>query len=83
MKSEYYVKDGVELFPLGRVVSTPAAVWAFEDAGENPLPYLARHVSGDWGDVPAEDGKENDFSLTSGTRALRAIAACGSSASTT
>lgn len=72
MKSEYYIKEGVNLFPPGRIVATPAAMRAFEDAGENPISYLQRHVSGDWGDLTPEDAKENDFSLTRRLRILSA-----------
>jgi hypothetical protein len=41
---------------------------ASEKAGEQPGDFLARHVSGDWGDVPTEDIKENEFSLKRGFR---------------
>lgn len=51
-------------FPLGRLLATPGALRAFTEAGENALDYLLRHVGGDWGDVPPEDAKENEFSLT-------------------
>jgi len=51
-------------FPLGRLLATPGALRAFTEAGENTLDYLLRHVGGDWGDVPPEDAKENEFSLT-------------------
>ena len=33
---------------------------------------LARHLSGDWGEVCAEDAKENEFSLQHGFRLLSA-----------
>ena len=33
---------------------------------------LARHLSGDWGEVCAEDAKENEFSLEHGFRLLSA-----------
>ena len=59
-------------FPLGRLLATPGALQAFTEAGENPLGYLVRHASGDWGDVPAEDAKENEFSLSRRLRLLSA-----------
>jgi hypothetical protein len=34
--------------------------------------FLARHASGDWGEVPPEDIKENGFSLRHGFRILSA-----------
>jgi hypothetical protein len=41
------------LFPLGELVATPAARDALAAAGANPVQYLARHVTGDWGNVTA------------------------------
>jgi hypothetical protein len=43
------------LFNLGRVVGTPAALAALEEARVEPLELLGRHQGGDWGVVPAED----------------------------
>jgi hypothetical protein len=59
-------------FPLGRVVATPGALEALREAGEEPMMYLMRHQSGDWGDVPEEDAKENEFSVENGFRILSA-----------
>jgi hypothetical protein len=56
------------LFSLGRLVATPAALALLADAGENPAVLLARHVSGDWGEVPAEDARENELSISEGYR---------------
>ncbi len=61
--------DGA-LFPLGRVVATPGALELLEEAGEKPLRYLARHASGDWGDLDAHDRRENEWSLKHGWRVL-------------
>ena len=36
------------------------------------LPFLRRHVAGDWGDVSAEDWKANDEALAAGERLLSA-----------
>ena len=49
------------LFELGRVLATPGAIVACERAGVTVFAYIARHVSGDWGDaLPAEDKQMND-----------------------
>ena len=56
------------LFPLGRVVATPGALALLGSAGEDPAVLLARHVSGDWGEVPPEDARENELSLREGFR---------------
>lgn len=61
-------------FPLGRVVATPGALAALEGAGDTPDVFLHRHVSGDWGDVDAEDRAENEYSLVHGLRLLSAYA---------
>jgi hypothetical protein len=59
------------LFPLGRLVATPGAIALLRRAGEDLLPVLLeRHRSGDWGDVPAEDARENEFSVRHGFRVL-------------
>jgi hypothetical protein len=57
-------------FGLGRVVATPGAVSALEEARDTALAYLRRHESGDWGDVPPEDREENEFSIKNGFRLL-------------
>jgi len=62
----------ISLFPLGRLVATPAALKAIENAGERIETFLARHATKDWGDVCEADKKENDFSLTRGFRLLSA-----------
>lgn len=36
------------------------------------LPFVRRHVAGDWGDVSAEDWKANDEALVTGERLLSA-----------
>ena len=60
------------LFTLGHVVATPGALAALEKAGQQPGDFLARHVNGDWGEVPPEDINENEFSLRHGLRLLSA-----------
>lgn len=51
-------------------MATPGALVAFEASGDSLLTYLARHQSGDWGDLGADDVAENEFSLTHGLRLL-------------
>lgn len=65
------------LFVLGRIVATPAVLKHFADHGILPDPYIRRHVRGDWGEVPAEDALENDFSVANGLRLLSAYEICG------
>jgi hypothetical protein len=59
-------------FPLGRIVGTPGALLALEEAGENPHAFLRRHLAGDWGDLDDHDRHENERSLTDGCRLLSA-----------
>jgi hypothetical protein len=60
------------LFPLGQVVATPGALAALLEAGQSPLEFLVRHVTGDWGELPSEDVKENEYSLQHGLRLFSA-----------
>jgi hypothetical protein len=59
-------------FPLGRVVATPGALEALQASGQAPWDFLSRHVSGDWGEVDAEDWHLNDQALEVGSRILSA-----------
>jgi hypothetical protein len=54
------------LFDLGQLVATPGALAALEKAGQSAMEFLSRHVTGDWGDIPEEDQKENQFSVENG-----------------
>jgi hypothetical protein len=56
--------------PLGRVVTTSGALRVLLEAGEDPVRYLARHASGDWGDLNNHDRKENERSLKHGWRVV-------------
>ena len=60
------------LFNLGQVVATPGALEALETANQDASALLQRHVTGDWGDVPPEDAKENAFSVSHDLRILSA-----------
>ena len=55
-------------FPLGQIVTTPAAINAISSAAINK--GLCRHSQGDWGDVCAEDKESNDEALINGTRLM-------------
>jgi hypothetical protein len=54
------------LFELGRVVATPGALTVLDDAAQAPSAFLTRHQCGDWGDVCADDKRENDRALKAG-----------------
>src|SRR5712691_6343291 len=57
-------------FSLGQTVATPGALEILNAMGTSPLALLARHQTGDWGDVPPEDAKENELSVEQGFRIL-------------
>jgi len=57
-------------FALGQVLGTPAALALLEQHGINLFDLLARHASGDWGDVGAEDAQANEAALIYGSRLL-------------
>ena len=55
---------------LGRLFATPGTLAAFAEARETPLSYLARHATGDWGNLDAEDMAANEEALRVGARTL-------------
>jgi hypothetical protein len=56
--------------PLGRVVATPGALKLLVDAGGHPFNLLARHATGDWGELCAFDRRQNEIALREGYRVL-------------
>ncbi len=56
------------LFPIGRLVSTPAALDAITPVEMEFA--LNRHIVGDWGEVDEDDRQANDESLLTGLRLL-------------
>jgi len=64
--------NGAPMFELGKIVATPGAFRALQEAGQSPALFLARHVRGDWGDVCDEDQRLNDEALKCGGRLLSA-----------
>ena len=59
-------------FEPGQIVSTPGALHAMKEAGDNPASLLLRHLAGDWGELDAHDTQENEFALEHGLRLLSA-----------
>jgi hypothetical protein len=54
--------------PLGKVVATPEALTLLRKIGGHPFDYLARHATGDWGDLCAFDRHQNEIALRDGYR---------------
>lgn len=57
-------------FSLGRIVATPAALAALAASRQLPADLLARHASGEWGEICSEDKLLNDEALLDGSRIL-------------
>lgn len=60
------------LFALGEVVGTPAAMKALEESEQDPIQFVRRHETGDWGEVDAEDARANEIAVDEGLRILSA-----------
>ena len=56
--------------PLGKVVATPGALNLLRKSGGHPFEYLARHATGDWGELCAFDRRQNEIALRDGHRVL-------------
>jgi hypothetical protein len=56
--------------PLGRIVATPGALNLLMEAGGHPFEYLARHATGDWGELCSFDRCQNEIALRDGYRLL-------------
>ena len=70
-------KNFKPLFPLGQIVATPAVIAHFNEHHQSILPLLRRHVSGDWGELCAEDRAENALSVQRGFRILSRYTVAG------
>ena len=64
-------------FSLGRIVATAGVADHINQHGINPLEFLRRHVSGDWGDVPPEDAQENEFAVSRHLRLMSSYLMAG------
>jgi hypothetical protein len=56
------------LFDLGKLVATPGALELLERFNVSAAALVARHVTGDWGDLDAHDKAANDLALAQDTR---------------
>lgn len=61
---------GAPLFALGQMLATPGALAILKTLQLTALPFLLRHVSGDWGDICAEDCQANVDGLRYGNRLM-------------
>lgn len=59
-------------FPLGRLVATPGAIDALEEAGQLPQEFLDRHARLEQGELCDSDHQENLFSVDKDLRIFSA-----------
>jgi hypothetical protein len=71
------LRELIPLFPMGRVVATPAASEVIERRGLDTGFLLLRHVTADWGDMDDEDKGRNDHAMLGGSRIMSAYGAEG------
>jgi hypothetical protein len=57
-------------FPMGLPVITLAAQATLHEAGISGVLLLARHIHGDWGELPVEDLAANELAVLTGKRLL-------------
>jgi hypothetical protein len=57
-------------FALGQVVATPGTLSALLEANQTPFELLARHFTGDWGELDPQDIQANEDALQHGGRLL-------------
>jgi hypothetical protein len=50
-------------FETGAVVATPAAIDMLERENLDPIQFLSRHMTGDWGDIDEHDKAVNAEAL--------------------
>jgi hypothetical protein len=55
-------------FNLGRIVATPGALRLLAQHQINPLSLIARHVTGDFGELCTDDLRENERAIEEGLR---------------
>jgi hypothetical protein len=60
------------LFSLGKVYLTVGAREALEESSQTAIEFLAKHQSGNYGDICEDDMKENELSVREGFRILSA-----------
>ncbi len=53
-------------FSPGQTVMTCGVDDLIQQGQFNPIPYLRRHLGGDWGDLDDSDRRQNDAALKSG-----------------
>lgn len=61
-------EDSPFLFTLGETAQTRGAQGAIQQAGQHPMDFLTRHITGDWGNLGDFDRQQNEEALQIGLR---------------
>ncbi|MCC4595451.1 hypothetical protein NRY95_05630 [Xanthomonas campestris pv. phormiicola] len=56
------------LFPIGALIFSQGIDRLMREGRLDPLPYLQRHMRGDWGDIADDKWQENNAALKSSDR---------------
>jgi hypothetical protein len=64
--SDHSPKGHIGLFPIGRIHISPKLAQEILHRQLDLLPYLVRHINGDWGDVEDRLLNYNDYSVRHG-----------------
>lgn len=56
------------LFPIGALIFSQGVDRLMREGRLDPMPYLQRHIRGDWGDVTDDKWHKNNAALKSGAR---------------
>lgn len=56
------------LFPIGALIFSEGVDRLMREGRLDPMPYLLRHIRGDWGEVTDDKWRENNAALKSGAR---------------
>ncbi|MDG0853374.1 hypothetical protein [Roseateles puraquae] len=59
-------------FKLGALAATPGALAALQQLGVEPMELIVRHVTGDFGELDAEDRTSNETAIAHGLRVFSA-----------
>ena len=62
--------NAIPRFALGIVCATPGALETLHTCHASFTDLVARHVTGDWGDLSEEDAARNELALAQGGRLL-------------
>ena len=54
-------------FPIGKLLATPAALEALQEANVDVIELVERHIAKDWGDLSDEDKQANVRMLSTTT----------------